>query len=137
MKLTSIILLAVCATTALYAETPKHYNRFEDVTLSYQDVANPSPFRYAAAYDFNLSEWAPVAGSTIGSLPRFLGTSLTPEIWAIAGMTAKSRTALAGFAGVLSVPISTNGKLWAGLGVVVESAQPIGALGVLGIEIKF
>jgi hypothetical protein len=128
------LLTILIATLALFATVASA----STLGITYQDqTPTASPFRYAFVYDVNLKEVAPVAGSKIGSLPKFLGLKLEPEVWAFAGVTTKTNTAIAGFAGVLSYSLSTNSRLWVGGGVAARNSNPTGAVGLIGFEVKF
>ena len=96
-------------------------------------AAAESSFRYA--FLIERAEFAPVVGTTIGTLPHLFGTGLTAEAWGLVGVN--DQKPLVAFAGVLPLRMADNAKLYLGAGARFNSYQPVGVGLVVGFDFKF
>lgn len=90
-------------------------------------------FRYA--FLIERAEFAPVVGTTIGTLPHLFGSGLTAEAWGLVGVN--DQKPLVAFAGVLPLKLADNAKLYLGAGARFDNYRPIGAGLVVGLGFKF
>lgn len=137
MKLALIAALSLASAAALAQQPFPSTLSVREPSQSREVADAGSTFRYTVLYDFRSSEFSTVAGTKFGTIPKFLGRDLEPEIWfPVVGIGAATGRTNLGGALVFTGRLGANLRGYLGLqAVAVQGEKPRGGL-ILGIAFE-